>query len=83
MNIKKSLLIFGLPLSALALVAIVFMLITPGDGRDESIVSEPIAEGCTVVMVGKDASADSSVMTTHAADCSICDWTWTRACSRS
>ena len=27
-------------------------------------------------MVGNDASADSSVMTTHTADCSICDWTW-------
>ncbi|MCK4760318.1 MAG: C69 family dipeptidase, partial [Candidatus Aminicenantes bacterium] len=32
--------------------------------------------GCTVVLVGKDASTDSSVMTTHTADCSICDWTW-------
>jgi dipeptidase len=75
-NIKKSLLIFGLPLSALALVAIVFMLITPENGKDESIVSEPIEEGCTVIMVGKDASADMSVITTHTADCGSCDWTW-------
>jgi dipeptidase len=73
---KKLFLIPGLPLSALALVAIVFILITQGDVRDESLLVEPIAEGCTVVMVGKDASADRSVMTTHTADCGICDWTW-------
>jgi dipeptidase len=75
-SLKKSFLIFGLPLFALALAAIAFMIIIPGNSRDESIVSEPIAEGCTVVMVGKDASADRSVMTTHTADCGICDWTW-------
>jgi dipeptidase len=33
-------------------------------------------EGCTVIMVGKNASEDGSVMTTHAADCGICDVTW-------
>ncbi len=36
--------------------------------------SEP--EGCTVIMVGKSASTDGSVMTTHAADCGVCDFTW-------
>ena len=76
MSQKKLFLIFGLPLLALSLVAIVFMLITPQDDRDESLLSESMAEGCTVVMVGKDASVDNSVMTTHTADCSICDWTW-------
>ncbi|NIM58595.1 MAG: hypothetical protein GTO16_06585 [Candidatus Aminicenantes bacterium] len=52
------------------------MIINPGIGLDESIVLEPITEGCTVVMVGKDASADRSVITTHTADCGVCDWTW-------
>lgn len=33
-------------------------------------------ENCTVIMVGKKASADGSTMTTHTADCGICDWTW-------
>jgi dipeptidase len=75
-SLKKLFLIFGLPLSTLALVAIVFIFIAPEGEQHESLLSEPLAEGCTVVMVGKDASADSSVMTTHAADCSICDWTW-------
>ena len=33
-------------------------------------------EGCTVIMVGKGASVDGSVMSTHAADCGVCDFTW-------
>jgi dipeptidase len=33
-------------------------------------------EGCTVIMVGKNASTDGSVMTTHTCDCGSCDWTW-------
>jgi dipeptidase len=37
----------------------------------------PADEGnCTVIMVGKDASTDGSTMTTHAADCGVCDFTW-------
>ena len=27
-------------------------------------------------MVGRDASTDGSVMSTHAADCGVCDFTW-------
>ena len=43
--------------------------------------AEPAAAGdqlenCTVIMVGKDASTDGSVMSTHAADCGMCDFTW-------
>lgn len=37
---------------------------------------EPFAEHCTVFMVGKKASVDGSVMTTHSADCGMCDWVW-------
>jgi dipeptidase len=33
-------------------------------------------ENCTVIMVGKEASTDGSTMTTHAADCGVCDFTW-------
>jgi dipeptidase len=36
----------------------------------------PAREGCTSILVGKDASTDGSVMTTHTCDCGICDWTW-------
>jgi dipeptidase len=35
-------------------------------------------EGCTVIMVGRAASTDGSVMTTHTCDCGHCDWTWRR-----
>ncbi|MCJ7644455.1 MAG: C69 family dipeptidase, partial [Candidatus Aminicenantes bacterium] len=31
---------------------------------------------CTSILVGKNASADGSTMTTHTADCGTCDWTW-------
>ncbi len=41
---------------------------------DEGI--ESIPEGCTVILVGKDASDDGSVMVTHTADCGMCDWTF-------
>jgi dipeptidase len=33
-------------------------------------------EGCTVILVGKKASTDGSVMVTHTADCGLCDWTF-------
>lgn len=35
-----------------------------------------LSDFCTVIMVGKEASTDGSVMTTHTADCGVCDWTW-------
>jgi dipeptidase len=31
---------------------------------------------CTVLLVGKKASADGSVISTHTSDCGVCDWTW-------
>ncbi|MGB8957729.1 MAG: C69 family dipeptidase [Candidatus Aminicenantales bacterium] len=34
------------------------------------------SEACTVIMVGREASIDGSVMSTHAADCGVCDFTW-------
>ncbi|MDP2914841.1 MAG: C69 family dipeptidase [Candidatus Aminicenantes bacterium] len=33
-------------------------------------------DNCTVIMAGKDATPDGSVITTHTADCGSCDWTW-------
>ncbi len=36
----------------------------------------PITERCTVILVGKAASADGSVMVSQTADCGACDWTW-------
>ena len=31
---------------------------------------------CTVVIVGRKASTDGSVITTHTSDCGVCDWSW-------
>ncbi len=39
---------------------------------------DPRLEACTVVMVGRLASTDGSVMTTHTCDCGSCDWTFRR-----
>ena len=44
----------------------------PGPSSDLDLASE----ACTVIMVGRDASTDGSVMSTHAADCGVCDFTW-------
>jgi dipeptidase len=48
-------------------------------GRSAAVTTPELkarAENCTVIIVGKDASTDGSVMTTHTADCGECDWTW-------
>ncbi|MBE3109242.1 MAG: C69 family dipeptidase, partial [Acidobacteria bacterium] len=42
-------------------------------GSDEFALA---GDACTSILVGKDASMDGSVMTTHTCDCGICDWTW-------
>lgn len=42
----------------------------------DSCLPETRSEACTVIIVGKDASTDGSVMTTHTCDCGLCDWTW-------
>ncbi|HVP90008.1 MAG TPA: C69 family dipeptidase [Terriglobales bacterium] len=46
--------------------------------RPAGAAPDPVAgEGnCTVIMVGREASTDGSVMSTHAADCGVCDFTW-------
>jgi len=39
-------------------------------------LSEVRSDACTVIIVGKNASVDGSVITTHTCDCGFCDWTW-------
>jgi dipeptidase len=65
-------------LAAAALLAAGLILGHSSPGRPEAASGAfPEAfENCTVIMVGKTASADGSVMSTHAADCGVCDFTW-------
>ena len=60
-------------ITALLLCAAVFLV---PRGIQEASLQPELPEGCTVILVGKDASTDGSVMVTHTADCGICDWTW-------
>ncbi|HSA96909.1 MAG TPA: hypothetical protein VLJ16_12725, partial [Acidobacteriota bacterium] len=43
---------------------------------DASADLGPASEACTVIMVAREASTDGSVMSTHAADCGVCDFIW-------
>ena len=49
-----------------------------GQEDDECIScsKEFALDGCTVIMVGKEASTDGSVISTHTCDCGFCDWTF-------
>jgi dipeptidase len=49
-----------------------------GQAATEGAFTAVAGEGCTVIIVGKDASTDGSVMTTHTCDCGLCDWTFRR-----
>ena len=74
MNVKRLTAVLG---------AIVLAVVLAGHGpasggqAARETFSDVIAgEGCTSILVGKDASTDGSVMTTHTCDCGTCDWTW-------
>jgi dipeptidase len=74
MKLKRFMLAGLLPLAVLSLAA----ALTLG-GQDTAgceLCGKGTPENCTVIMVGKAASTDGSVMTTHTCDCSECDWTW-------
>ena len=47
-----------------------------GQAALEPETLQPARESCTSILVGKEASVDGSVMTTHTCDCGSCDWTW-------
>ncbi len=44
--------------------------------QEDNALKFDLLRGCTSILVGKKASVDGSVMTTHTADCGMCDWTW-------
>lgn len=74
MKLKRFMLAGLLPLAVLSLAA----TLTLG-GQDTAgceVCGKGTPENCTVIMVGKGASTDGSVLTTHTCDCGECDWTW-------
>ena len=74
MKLKRLMLAGLFPLAVLSLAA----ALTLG-GQDTAgckVCGKGTPENCTVIMVGKAASTDGSVMTTHTCDCAECDWTW-------
>ena len=74
MKLKRLMLAGLLPLALLSLAA----ALTLG-GQDTAgceVCGKGTPENCTVIMVGKGASTDGSVLTTHTCDCGECDWTW-------
>lgn len=52
---------------------ITFLLTSTGFSADET-ENEPLFDSCTSIMVGKDASADGSVMTAHTCDANYRTW---------
>ncbi len=63
-------------LTVLTLLLAVLFWLSENPSHSAVEQRELIGEHCTVIMVGKKASADGSTMTTHTADCGLCDWTW-------
>lgn len=74
MKIKRSFLILVLLFVTFALVN-VFVFNKEERISDHALwPAEP--EGCTTILVGKDASVDGSVFACQTADCGVCDFTW-------
>jgi dipeptidase len=74
MKPKPVVLLYGLVILALFVMA--GFLTTRQNHPAAVLQPDDEPENCTVIMVGRESSTDGSVMTTHAADCGVCDWTW-------
>jgi dipeptidase len=67
----------------LLLTSVLILLIFSGsfvfnntDDKTETAVWQEDPEACTTILIGKDASADGSVIACQTADCGQCDFTW-------
>jgi dipeptidase len=76
MRFQRKALIISIAICGLVLTGAALLKSSRAADRPAAPASPPEPEGCTVIMVGKDASTDGSTMTTHTADCGMCDWTW-------
>jgi len=71
LKLKKLIVIVGMLFITLAVVSAFTVLSLESDQCEDCL-----PEGCTSILVGKDASTDGSTMVTHTCDCGVCDWTW-------
>jgi dipeptidase len=74
LNLKRASVFFFILFIALAMVS-AFVAHTPQCEECSPALNEYL-EGCTSILVGKNASSDGSTMSTHTCDCGICDWTF-------
>jgi len=74
MSIRKK--IIGALIFAAVLVFAGGLSLDLGPSPAAGTALDQTSEACTVIMVGREASTDGSVMSTHAADCGVCDFTW-------
>lgn len=74
MKMKNKIFIFGIAVLFIFGAVLIFPL--KQKNREEALFYENPERGCTVILVGKNASTDGSTMATHSADCGSCDWTW-------
>ena len=75
MNLKKTLLAGCLLTIVVVFLSFAVFSGAESDTHDTRLLS-CFRDACTSILVGKDASTDGSVMTTHTCDCGDCDWTW-------
>lgn len=74
MKNAKSISAFGIIFLSMILVSITYT--SASHPEQDILLKQSFPDGCTVFLVGKEASTDGSVITTHTADCGMCDWTW-------
>lgn len=74
MKYRRTVFFFGVLFLLAALIGTTLHLSSFSRQELEKDIDFP--EGCTVILVGKKASTDGSVMVTHTADCGLCDWTF-------
>jgi dipeptidase len=70
--------IFWLGLLVFSIAALIRVSASVPDDVEACVTcrADLAAEACTVIIVGKNASVDGSVMSTHTCDCGVCDWTF-------
>ncbi|MBS3818327.1 C69 family dipeptidase [bacterium] len=76
MNLKRTSPILFISLSALLLLGALTWVDEQKSSSSPENWEKISSDRCTSILVGKEASTDGSTITTHTADCGVCDWTW-------